>query len=294
MEKADDLVSKTFGEQIFSEKELQSKCYTVIGNNADTSMIFASLQREKGGVAIFCLEGRLQIEIDSNFIEMNKGTLCTFFSGNHFEYKLSSSDFSGYIVIIGSYFISNLETHISITYFLYNQSNPVIPIPVEELDTIRQSLQIFSDKMSRTDHPYHKEIMREILLIAMYEICAIYEKQERYSSDKKDRLKKEEQLKEFLRLVEQNCREERALEFYAQKLCLTPKYLSSNIKCLTGYSGAEWIHHILLLKIKSVLRSSPMSMQQVADYFHFPNASFFGKFFKKYTGMTPREYKLNA
>lgn len=294
MKNTKDSVSKNFGRQIFDEKDFQLKCYMVTGNSADISSIFASLQEETGGVAIVCFDGDLYIEIDSSPIHMDKGTLCTFFSGNRFEYKGSSLEFIGYIAVIGSYFISNLDTHISITYFLYNKNNPVIPIPSEELNTIQQSLQIFSDKMERTDHPYHKEIMREILLIAMYEICAVYEQQEHNISGKKERLKKEEQLKEFLRLVELNCREERALEFYAQKLSLTSKYLSSNIKSLTGYSAAEWIHHILLLRIKSVLRSSPMSMQQVADYFHFPNASFFGKFFKKYTGMTPREYKLNA
>ena len=227
MKNTKDSVSKNFGRQIFDEKDFQSKCYMVTGNSADISSIFASLQEETGGVAIVCFDGDLYIEIDSSPIHMDKGTLCTFFSGNRFEYKGSSLEFIGYIAVIGSYFISNLDTHISITYFLYNKNNPVIPIPSEELNTIQQSLQIFSDKMERTDHPYHKEIMREILLIAMYEICAVYEQQEHNISGKKERLKKEEQLKEFLRLVELNCREERALEFYAQKLSLTSKYLSS-------------------------------------------------------------------
>ena len=129
MKNTKNSASKNFGRQIFDEKDFQSKCYMVTGNSTDISSIFASLQEETGGVAIVCFDGNLYIEIDSSPICMDKGTLCTFFSGNRFEYKGSSLEFIGYIVVIGSYFISNLDTHISITFFFFNKNNPVIPFP---------------------------------------------------------------------------------------------------------------------------------------------------------------------
>ena len=79
--------------------------------------------------------------------------------------------------------------------------------------------------------------------------------------------------------------------FYASLLHITPKYLTTIIKQVSGRSAAEWIDECVILEAKNLLKYSSMSIQQIAYYLNFPNQSFFGTYFKRRTGMSPTEYK---
>lgn len=95
----------------------------------------------------------------------------------------------------------------------------------------------------------------------------------------------------FISLVQQNFRKERFLEFYSSKLEITPKHLSRTMKTLTGYSAVEWIERYVILEAKVLLKSTNLSIQQIADELNFPSQSFFGKYFKKNVGMSPKEFR---
>ena len=95
----------------------------------------------------------------------------------------------------------------------------------------------------------------------------------------------------FLALVSENHTHERGLAFYADKLCLTPKYLSKLIKQISGRSAAEWIDAYVILEAKNMLRFSEIPIKGIVYRLHFPNQSVFYKFFKMHTGMTPSAYR---
>ncbi len=96
----------------------------------------------------------------------------------------------------------------------------------------------------------------------------------------------------FLELLKQHFREERMIEFYATKLSLTSKYLSGIVRQVSGLSAADWIKEYVIIEAQSLLKSKRYTVVQVADMLNFPNASFFGKYFKAATGCTPREFML--
>lgn len=95
----------------------------------------------------------------------------------------------------------------------------------------------------------------------------------------------------FLELVQTHYREQRLIGFYASKLCITPKYLSKLVKEHTGRSAGEWIESHVILEARAMLQSSDMTIQQIATSLHFPNQSFFGKYFKRATGISPKQYR---
>ena len=95
----------------------------------------------------------------------------------------------------------------------------------------------------------------------------------------------------FIALVEEHYREERLIGFYADKLCITPKYLSKLVKENTGRSAGEWIESHVILEARAMLQSSDMTIQQIASSLNFPNQSFFGKYFKRATGLSPKQYR---
>ena len=95
----------------------------------------------------------------------------------------------------------------------------------------------------------------------------------------------------FLQCVRENYREHRELGFYANELQLTPKYMSHVVFEQTGRHPSKWIKDYVILEAKSMLRSGNYSIQQIADELHFPNQSFFGKYFKEAVGVSPKKWK---
>lgn len=96
---------------------------------------------------------------------------------------------------------------------------------------------------------------------------------------------------QFLMLAQRHFRQQRFLDFYAQKLEVSPKHLSRTVKAQTGYTAVEWIEKFVILEAKVLLKSSNLNIQQISDELNFASQSFFGKYFKKITGMSPKEFR---
>lgn len=95
----------------------------------------------------------------------------------------------------------------------------------------------------------------------------------------------------FIALVQDNFKKERFLDFYASQLDITSKHLSRSIKQQTGCTAVEWIDKFVILEAQALLKSSNLNIQQIADELNFPSQSFFGKYFKKHTGLSPKEFR---
>lgn len=97
----------------------------------------------------------------------------------------------------------------------------------------------------------------------------------------------------FLSLVQQHFKKERFLDFYANKLDVSTKHLSRTVKEASGFSAVEWIDRFVILEAKVLLKSTNMTVQQISDELNFKSQSIFGKYFKKHTGKSPKEFRNN-
>ena len=95
----------------------------------------------------------------------------------------------------------------------------------------------------------------------------------------------------FIMLVEDNYKRERRVGWYAEKLCITPKYLSETVKQVSKRTPNEWIDSYVTLEIRVLLKNSTKSIKEVAMEMNFPNQSFLGKYFKEHVGMSPSAYR---
>lgn len=95
----------------------------------------------------------------------------------------------------------------------------------------------------------------------------------------------------FIALVNKHSAQEHHLPFYADKLCISEKYLSAIIRQASGTTAKEWLDRSLITAAKVKLRHSDLQISQIADQLNFPNASFFCKYFKRITGVTPLQYR---
>lgn len=135
--------------------------------------------------------------------------------------------------------------------------------------------------------PYRDKIIRSILQSMIYYIAGVVN----LDKDNHKRERKEELFSHFIQLIIKNYKKNKKLDFYAQQLFISPKYLSDIIKKISGQSAHEWIDRYILLETKILLRTSDKTIAQIADELNFPNNSFFSKYFKKHCGMTPKEYR---
>jgi AraC-like DNA-binding protein len=95
----------------------------------------------------------------------------------------------------------------------------------------------------------------------------------------------------FLEAVGKHFKKEREVGFYADKLCLTAKHLSQVVKEVSGRTASDIIEDYVITEIKALLLSTNMTIQQISDYLNFPSQSVFGKYVKRVTGISPKEYR---
>jgi AraC family transcriptional regulator, transcriptional activator of pobA len=128
------------------------------------------------------------------------------------------------------------------------------------------------------------------LLALTYRICSIYNR--KLVSERRDAGgRKRETFIRLIQLIEQHYMQERGVEFYADKLCLSPKYLSAVSKSICGYTVQELVFKAIIRKCISLLKNTQKNIQEISNDFGFPNASYFGTFFKKQMGMSPQQYR---
>ena len=143
--------------------------------------------------------------------------------------------------------------------------------------------------MLRSDKErYRHEIIRTLFTTAFYIITEINQR-EQPGEMKQGRC--EVLFDEFMSLLQQYNKKERNVSFYAKQLNITPKYLSSVVKEVSGKTAARWIDESVILEAKALLKYSGMSIQEIAYHLNFSTQSFFGKYFKQHTGTSPSRYK---
>jgi YesN/AraC family two-component response regulator len=95
----------------------------------------------------------------------------------------------------------------------------------------------------------------------------------------------------FIKLVEEHCRTERRVSWYAGQLGITPKYLSETIKAVSRRTPNEWIDNYVILELRVMLKNTTKNIKQITEEMNFPNQSFLGKYFKEHVGMSPSEFR---
>lgn len=115
---------------------------------------------------------------------------------------------------------------------------------------------------------------------------------ERHESVIKHAQSKEQQLfGNFIKLVNEHSPHEHNIGFYAERLCLSARYMSTLVKSVSGKAAKQWIDDALAMRIKADLLHSDKPVWQISEEMNFPNPSFFTKFFRRMTGLTPQQYR---
>jgi AraC-like DNA-binding protein len=237
--------------------------------------------------AIICLKGATRGAINLRPFTTQAPCLVVVLAEQILQHEYFSEDFSGLFIVMSKRFSESLNLRESFPLFLSVRDNPCIPLSDEALDAMVSYYKMMKQTVRINDNPRRLEIAKHLTLAMFYGLGFEHHK----SLDDEQKTKHGILVENFLQHVQAHYKEQRGIEFYADKLCLTPKHLSKVIKESSGKSAGEWIDSYVTLEAKALLKSTNMTIQQISDELNFPSQSFFGKYFNRQVGLSPKEYR---
>ncbi|MDM1369497.1 helix-turn-helix domain-containing protein [Myroides marinus] len=153
-----------------------------------------------------------------------------------------------------------------------------------EFESFRAMFKVI-DLHANSSNSFHTEVICGIVYSMVNEVAYLYEK---YGNATKSIHKLALRFREA---VAKHCKEHRSVQFYADYLHIHPKYLSQVISAETGLTASEWIQNQVILEAKILLQDQTLSIGAITEILHFSDQSTFGKYFKKYSSITPSTYR---
>lgn len=201
----------------------------------------------------------------------------------------TSQDFDAHMMAIEHNFLPVSGKEEFFAHFLQRKKNLLLPLTTTEQVQIENFITVMWDVLQ--EPVFRKEVIQHLLARLLYNIE--YIAKNKGQSESSPLTHQNDIFQRFISLVNTYSKTERNVSFYADKLCLTPRYLNTVIRQASQQTVMDWINQSIILEAKVLLKHSNRLVYQISDELNFPNPSFFSKFFKRMTGMTPQEYQKN-
>ncbi len=238
-----------------------------------------------------CKKGKAQYSIDTRQQVVKPGDLM-FVSERHVvDNYVASPDFECLCIMLTTEyyhgFVQDVKNVSSL--LLFSMNNPVVPLTNKEIQVFTNYFETIREKMADTSHHYRSPLIKALLLAMFYDMSNVIYRVERQGNRKHTRA--EAIFAHFIRLLEENFRTQHRVSWYAEQLCITPKYLSEIVKKISLRTPNEWIDSYVILEARVLLKNTTKSIKEITDELNFPNQSFLGKYFKEHVGVSPSEYR---
>lgn len=254
--------------------------------------------RFDGYILIYCISGNMKMDINLNSFQVSSNTIVINTPGNILkvsEVNMSNREQMHFIVVAIS---RDFMTSVRIDFKrLFNDSialldSPCIKLNGRERRLCKKYLEISTELLS-SHISNKKEALSSIISSVSYVLGSIWSNKisEAERKPHTPSVKSKFVFDQFLRLVTEFHTSQRNMAFYAERLGLTPKYLSKVIKMVSSRSAPDWIDSFVILEAKNLLRYSELSIKEIVSKLNFPNQSVFYKFFKSHTDLTPSQYR---
>lgn len=243
---------------------------------------------------IVCEKGYFCFDVDKKKFTARAGETVFLSEGNNFSIGELSDDLCVSILFYHIDPIREILGSSIVAMYLYTTLTPepcYVWTSGEESDLARY-IALLGRHRKSAQNPFDNHECKLLLLALTYRLCSIYSR--RIIEEKNVAGHKIDTFIKLIRLIEKYYMQERGVAFYADKLCLSPKYLSALSKSVCGYTVQELVFRAIIRKSIFWLKNTNKSVQEISDDLNFPNASFFGTFFKKQTGLAPSYYRISV
>lgn len=248
----------------------------------------------KEGIGGICLCGTAVLNIFSFKMKVARNNIIVILPNQLVSVTEASSDFSmRYFKISELMFQETLSVLWRMTpdFFFYMRNHAVYHVTDEEAESFQRYCNFLITRANRPvpTEDFRRENILQVLRIFYWELYVSYK--ENPEAQKTKYSHKEKLVYDFFCLVLEHYQKNSEVTFYADKLNVSPKYLAMVVYSLTGRSAKSWIVEYMILEIKALLRNCSLDIKEVVSRTKFPNQSLLSRFFRKYAGMSPTEYR---
>jgi AraC-like DNA-binding protein len=255
--------------------------------------------RFDGFIIFYLKKGHFTIDVNLNSYELRENSLMIQVPGNIIKVTKFNEERLGdaemIFVLISKEFMSGIRFDFLKVFqdSMRLLDNPCITLDESQIALANDYFNL-ARKIISAPFTNKREIIGSLLTSLTYLSTDVWKQkidEARKKTDSQRNARLNQVFERFIALVNEYHCSERGMAFYADKLCLTPKYLSKLIKQASGRSAPDWIDEFVILEVKNLLKYTNMAIKEIVFQLHFPNQSVFYKFFKAHTGMTPSEYR---
>ena len=240
--------------------------------------------------AVVCLKGHARGSVNLEPIETRPNTFNVFLPGQIVTHDYQSDDFEAKYIIMSLNFIEQLGLNERFT--IYNSQTHLLQATLSEyeLNGILSFYRLLKWNISNHTNNYLLETAKYMTLAFFYGFSHTFN----HAQLVNNHASRPQQIANgFMSMVKKHFRHQHSLDFYANELCVTPKYLTTTVKSETGVNAKEWISRYLILEAQALLKSTDLTIQQISEELGFSSQDVFGKYFKHHTGISAKEYRTN-
>ncbi len=240
--------------------------------------------------AVIMMSGEARISYDLKEFDVKQRDVAIFTPESVVQTLTCSANASAFLISFSKSFINDIQIDLSTSLPLYMRfgKNPILHLTAADVGEVLQLFRLIKTMISSDKERYRADIIKTLFTSIFYILTEIVMRGGEHDN-KRGRC--EIIFDEFLTLLQHHSKSERNVKFYAEKLNISAKYLSAVIKDVSGKTAAKWIDESVILEAKTLLIYSGMSIQEIAHYMNFSTQSFFGKYFKQHTGISPSRFK---
>ena len=237
-----------------------------------------------------CVKGTSVFSIDARDYGMTEGSEAFILYDVLFSMRRTSPDFVVRMFIFSREISSRAFMRFDSIFFNSVYERPVYHHRSGDAGKTLAYFTILSDIHSDRHNRYRSLIAMNLLRGFSLDV---YDKILRYTDapESVPNSRREEFYSRFMDLVNSECRRRRDVTWYADRLCITPRYLAGITRSVSGDSPKELIDYVIVQEIKILLTFSEMPLQEIADRLSFPDQSYLGRFFRRQTGMSLSDYR---
>lgn len=275
-----------------SKYEITSLDVTIdnFGKESATSLYLDSY------IYLLIREGEITISVNYETYQLNGYGIAVLTPLHILQFNNVSADMKGKLLVVNKPLLDIVPSmekvfkHLNRSLKLY--SNPVFNLQPDNFHTLDRAIQHIAHKIEQTNHLFQQEMIQNLFVAFLLEWIHIYESDMSLNPSKVNLNRSEQILKSFISLLKVHFETEHTVPFYADKLHITPQYLTLIVKKLTGQTINEFIFEMIYSKARILLNRSDLSIQQIAEELHFSDSSSFCKFFKRRSGISPLKYRM--
>ena len=241
---------------------------------------------------IYCRQGEMRVSMNTHELQLNKHEILVCRPNDQLYETVVTDDFQGTLICLSQRAIQDtirLDSQVWHRAFVLGEC-PVLRITAQENELFNRYSQLMAFRTQLKGRLYSKEVMAALTRAILLDLLANFKSADEAQAEGVYR-RKDLLFQAFMKKLTSMEVKPRSVTWYADQLCITPKYLTSVCRKSCGKTAFDLINEAVQTDIRYQLKYSQKSIKEVADYLDFPNISFFGKYVRNHVGCSPKEYR---